>query len=67
MGEEEGVAEGSGVPSRVITITGASPVIGGSVVGRVENIPVGGEGSTEVSSGESLQERSPIISKKPAT
>ena len=64
MGEGEGVVEGSGVPCRFITMTGASPVIGGSVVGKVENMPAGGEGSAEVSPGESLHERSPSISKK---
>ena len=55
VGIGEGVAEGSGVPCRLITITGASPVIGGSVVGRVENIPAGGDGSAVASPGESLQ------------
>ena len=56
MGVGEGVGEGSGVPCKLITITGASPVIGGSVVGRVENIPAGGDGSAVASPGESLQE-----------
>ena len=55
MGVGEGVGEGSGVPCKLITITGASPVIGGSVVGRVENMPDGGDGSAVASPGESLQ------------
>ena len=64
VGEGEDVAIGSGVPSKLITMTGASPAIGGSVVGRVENMPAGGDGAAEAASEESLQERSPSISKK---
>ena len=68
VGEGDGdggsVAVGSGVPSRLITITGASPVIGGSVVGSVENIPAGGVASELPT--ESPQDASTSVSNTPA-
>ena len=65
-GDGGGVTVGSGVPSKLITMTGASPAIGGSVVGSVENIPAGGAGVASEFPAESSQEASTIISKTPA-
>ena len=64
-GDGGGVAVGSEVSSRLITMTGASPAIGGSVVGSVENMPAGAAGVASELPEESPQASRVSISKMP--